>query len=188
MAFASKPPATRRRPRRGPLLAVPLSIQYAILGGFILGLCLLLINLRPRINALIAAPPSATPTPPPPTVTSTATLPPRPTDLPTPTFTITHPAPTVGATRRVTPTPPSPTPGLGPGITAQVGDTGGLGLIMHTDPGLNTAVIRVLQDGERVVIIAGPQQADGMTWWQVRDANGQEGWVAASFLQQVIEP
>lgn len=182
MAFASKPPATRRRPRRGPLLALPLSIQYAILGGFILGLCLLLINLRPRINALIAAPPSATPTPPPPTVTPTATLPPRPTDLPTPTFTVTRPAPTA------TLPPPSPTPGLSPGATAQVSDTGGLGLVMHTDPGLTTAVIRVLQDGERVVIIAGPQQADGMTWWQVRDADGQEGWVAASFLQQVIEP
>jgi hypothetical protein len=166
MAFASKPPATRRRPRRGPLLALPLSIQYAILGGFILGLCLLLVNLRPRLSALVAAPPTATPTPLPPTATFTVTRPPP---------TATHP-------------PPSPTPGLGPGATAQVGDTGGLGLVMHTDPGLNTAVIRVLQDGERVVIIAGPQQADGMTWWQVRDSGGQEGWVAASFLQQVREP
>lgn len=182
MAFASKPPATRRRPRRGPLLALPLSIQYAILGGFILGLCLLLINLRPRIGALIAAPPTATPTPVPPAATSTATLPPRPTDLPTPTFTATRPPPTF------TPAPPSPTPGLAPGVTAEVGDTGGLGLVMHIDPGLNTAVIRVLQDGERVVIIAGPQQANGMTWWQVRDSGGQEGWVAASFLQQVREP
>lgn len=182
MAFASKPPATRRRPRRGPLLALPLSIQYAILGGFILGLCLLLVNLRPRLSALVAAPSTTTPTPLPPTATPTATLPPRPTDLPTPTFTVTRPPPTA------TLPPPSPTPGLGLGATAQVGDTGGLGLVMHTDPGLNTAVIRVLQDGERVVIIAGPQQADGMTWWQVRDSSGQEGWVAASFLQQVIEP
>jgi len=163
-------------------LALPLSIQYAILGGFILGLCLLLVNLRPRLSALVAAPPTATPTPLPPTATPTATLPPRPTDLPTPTFTVTRPPPTA------THPPPSPTPGLGPGATAQVGDTGGLGLVMHTDPGLNTAVIRVLQDGERVVIIAGPQQADGMTWWQVRDSGGQEGWVAASFLQQVREP
>lgn len=184
MALLGKSPAQRRRPRRGPLLALPLSIQYAVLGGFILGICLLLISLQPRL-AILLAPPTATPSPAPPTdaPTPTATTPPRPTDLPSPTFTATRPPPTPTGTP-----PPSPTPGVGPGAAVEVTGTGGQGLVMHTDPGLNAAVIRVIRDGERVTVVAGPQQADDLTWWQVRDADGQQGWVVASYLQLVTEP
>jgi hypothetical protein len=184
MALLGKSPAQRRKPRRGPLFALPLTIQYAVLGGFILGICLLLLSLQPRVASLLT-PPTITLTPAPPTdaPTATATIPPRPTDLPSPTFTATPPPPTVTGTP-----PPSPTPGIGPGATVEVGGTGGQGLVMHTDAGLNTAVVRVIREGERVTVVAGPEQADDLVWWQVRDANGQEGWVVESYLTLVTLP
>lgn len=45
----------------------------------------------------------------------------------------------------------------------------------------NTAnrVLRVVNFGHVFEIIAGPQQANGLTFWQVRDPqNGQTGWIA----------
>lgn len=40
-------------------------------------------------------------------------------------------------------------------------------------------VVAELAAGQRVQIIGGPQQADGLAWWQVRDPQGAlEGWIA----------
>jgi hypothetical protein len=160
-------------------------VQYAVLGGLIFGICLLLVSLQPRMAGLLAPPPTETPTPvlPTRTATATATIPPRPSDLPSPTFTATR----IPPTRTGTP-PPSPTPGIGPGATVQVGGTGGQGLVMHDGPGMQAPPIRVIREGERVTVLAGPQQADNLTWWQVQDVNGREGWVVASYLTLVITP
>lgn len=183
MTLLGKTPATRRRPRRGPLLGLPLTIQYALLGGLILGICVLLISLQPRVASLIT-PPTPTPSPVPrtvvPTATATATIPPRPSDLPSPTPT---------ATLRPTPTATStPAPAVTLNATVEVTGTAGVGLILHTDPGRLTAVIRVAKDGERLMVVAGPQQADGLNWWRVRDASGLEGWVVESYLREVSGP
>lgn len=37
--------------------------------------------------------------------------------------------------------------------------------------------------GTTLTVIGGPQEADGYTWWQVEDAAGDTGWVAADFIQ-----
>ena len=40
-------------------------------------------------------------------------------------------------------------------------------------------VLAELAPGHRVEVLAGPTQADGLTWWQVRDPEGGiVGWVA----------
>jgi dipeptidyl aminopeptidase/acylaminoacyl peptidase len=54
------------------------------------------------------------------------------------------------------------------------------GLNVRTAPSLNAGVVDSLFTGEYVVIVAGPQQRDGIIWWQVQTATDQLGWVAES--------
>ena len=42
--------------------------------------------------------------------------------------------------------------------------------------GTNSAVVGQIQPGEDVLVIDGPQCADGYTWWKVRSVAGLEGW------------
>ncbi|MCY3917797.1 MAG: hypothetical protein OXG49_17490 [Chloroflexi bacterium] len=42
--------------------------------------------------------------------------------------------------------------------------------------------------GKRFDVIGGPQEADGYTWWQVRDPQFQvEGWAVANYLRTISE-
>ncbi len=42
--------------------------------------------------------------------------------------------------------------------------------------------------GKRFDVIGGPHQADGYTWWQVRDPQFQvEGWAVANYLRSISE-
>ena len=43
-------------------------------------------------------------------------------------------------------------------------------------PGTNGAVVGQIQPGENVLVLDGPECADGYTWWKVRSAAGLEGW------------
>ncbi|MBL8163768.1 MAG: hypothetical protein JNJ61_17405, partial [Anaerolineae bacterium] len=60
-----------------------------------------------------------------------------------------------------------------------------------TDNTVNT-VLDIAEPGEVFTIVAGPQEANGLTWWRVRDANGSEGWAAETDgvqeLLQVVVP
>ena len=43
-------------------------------------------------------------------------------------------------------------------------------------------------EGKRFEIIGGPQEADGYTWWQLRDPQLQaQGWAVAIYLRTVTE-
>lgn len=102
------------------------------------------------------------------TVTST------PTDVPTLT-----PEPTATDTRVPTPTntgTPTPPAGL-------VQDTGGQGLRLRRAPG--EPVIRVLQEGDQVTILDGRENAENVEWIEVRDRDGQVGWVASQYIQTI---
>lgn len=94
----------------------------------------------------------ATPVP----AVATATLPPSP----TPTFTVT----------------PLPGTALISGQPARVVAPNGLN--MRQSPSSSSQLILQLGNGQRVVVQAGPQQADGYTWWQVEDQQNNIGWVA----------
>lgn len=108
------------------------------------------------------------------------------TPLPTPTPTATPlPTPTP------TPLPPEPTPALGLGIGARVrvvgtGSYGGVNI--RTEPSTSAARVDIAREGEEFIIAAGPEVAEGYTWWFIRDPNmpTREGWAASNFLDLVV--
>jgi len=93
---------------------------------------------------------------------------------------------------------PSPTPTsifflpegtIGVGAYVQVIGTEGAGLRMRADPGLNTAINFTALDSEVFLVIDGPVELDGYTWWHLEapyDKN-RSGWSAGDFLTPIEE-
>ncbi len=71
---------------------------------------------------------------------------------------------------------------LSVGSQAKVVGTGGSGLNVRSGAGTGNARIKTLPEGTTVEVIGGPKEADGFTWWQIRDQAGVTGWVASKFL------
>lgn len=67
------------------------------------------------------------------------------------------------------------------GQTAVIANTGGDGVRLRTDPSKSASVMTMIAEGAIVLITNGPQDADGVTWYQVQYA-GQSGWVDADFI------
>jgi cell wall-associated NlpC family hydrolase len=61
------------------------------------------------------------------------------------------------------------------------------GVRLRSGPGVDAGIIREMASGERAVIVGGPQEASGMTWWQIT-LGGQEGWTAEQLLREVTIP
>lgn len=95
-----------------------------------------------------------------------------PTPIPTPTPTLTNPSHEPGEGRFTI------------GSRVQVSGTGGAGLSLRTGPGLDNERVDIADEGEAFIVAGGPVEADGLTWWLLKDeANpGREGWGAASYL------
>jgi len=74
--------------------------------------------------------------------------------------------------------------GLAIGVTAKVTGTGSQGLNMRSGAGTANARVKTLPDGSVVEVIGGPKEANGYTWWQVRDQAGVTGWVVSRYLEQ----
>jgi uncharacterized hydrophobic protein (TIGR00271 family) len=141
-------------------------------------------------------PPTPTPSPQPgstatftpspsPTLTPRPSNTPFPTPTPTPTLTAT-PTPTSSATPTPTPTPTptaTPTPGL-----VEVGATGGQGVWMYRQPGLNGGKVTALRDRTVLALVGGRVEMDGYTWWEVVDPKGRLGWVPDLYLIPVNRP
>lgn len=70
------------------------------------------------------------------------------------------------------------------GAKVSVTGTNGAGLNMRSGAGTANARVKTLSDGTEVEIIGGPKDANGYTWWQIRDSAGTTGWVASQFLMQ----
>ena len=72
-------------------------------------------------------------------------------------------------------------------MRVQVIGTGTAGLSIRAEAGTAAERIDVAQEGESLLIAAGPQDADGYTWWLVRDEENpeREGWAAATYLSPV---
>jgi SH3-like domain-containing protein len=75
----------------------------------------------------------------------------------------------------------SPTP-QGVGQRLQVANTGGGGANMRREPGQTGERIKVVADGGLVDVIGPDQTLDGTAWRNVRDLQGDTGWIAASLL------
>jgi len=110
--------------------------------------------------------------------------------IPLPTATATPSTPTPSP--ELTPTQPLP-PASGNitiGALVQVTGTGGDGLRLRADPGLNGTPRFLGMDSEVFQVSDGPRQADGYTWWLVvapYDTSVQ-GWAVANFLVVVQNP
>jgi dipeptidyl aminopeptidase/acylaminoacyl peptidase len=52
----------------------------------------------------------------------------------------------------------------------------GANLNLRDAPTLNGNILKKLQPGDTVFVIAGPQWADGYDWWQMHTQDGVEGW------------
>ncbi len=68
-------------------------------------------------------------------------------------------------------------PALAVGGEAVVTTTAGDSLRMRDSAGTAGKVVTMVANGTVVTLLAGPQPADGMPWWQVRLPDGTEGWV-----------
>ncbi|MBN2303866.1 MAG: SH3 domain-containing protein, partial [Anaerolineae bacterium] len=139
----------------------------------------------------------------PPTPTPTATFTPRPTSTPWPTpgpfeLSQTPPyytsTPTITLTPSLTPLPTatftlSPTPlVLAIGGQARVQTVGGDTLSVRNVPGLDSDILARLEHGALVTLLDGPREVDGYVWWQLRTADGVEGWAvqAADDVQTLV--
>ncbi len=47
------------------------------------------------------------------------------------------------------------------------------------------AIIGFLAEGDSLLIISGPEEVDRTIWWQVRTAEGKEGWIVGGILATV---
>lgn len=102
----------------------------------------------------------------------------------TPTFTPTAtPQPTATP---ILPTPTASTAEIGVGMRVRVSGTGGIGLSLRTDPGLNFERVDIVAEGATFIVAGGPTTADELTWWLLKDENDpqREGWAAANYLQK----
>lgn len=68
-------------------------------------------------------------------------------------------------------------PALAVGGQAVVTTTEGDSLRMRDSAGTGGKVVTMVANETVVTLLDGPQQADGMPWWQVRLPDGTEGWV-----------
>ncbi len=66
--------------------------------------------------------------------------------------------------------------GLGIGVAAFISAPNGLNL--RGQPTTSGAQVTRLNTDTRVSILAGPEEADGYTWWRLDDGDGNIGWAA----------
>jgi hypothetical protein len=137
-------------------------------------LALSLIWLVPIVACGSFAPrPTPTPTPLPMETMDSAAANQAPTSTPIP----------VVATPTFTPAPtPTFTPTPAPGTALLVGQPARIsapnGLNMRGTPNTTGQLVLRLSTGQRVVVLDGPTVADGFTWWQIDDQQGNVGWAA----------
>jgi hypothetical protein len=110
--------------------------------------------------------------------------------LPSPTPTVPTPTPAPEATpTSVGPPPPQSGP-ISIGAFVQVTGTGGDGLRLRSEPGLNGVVRFLGLEAEVFQVSDGPRQADGYTWWFLvapYDPTVQ-GWAVTNFMVVVQQP
>lgn len=95
------------------------------------------------------------------------------------------PQPGVSTPNPTASTPDEPTGEIYIGAVVAIANTGGTGANLRSLPTTESDVITVLLDGTELVVIDGPEDALGFTWWGVESESGS-GWVVSDYLE-VIE-
>jgi Tol biopolymer transport system component len=79
---------------------------------------------------------------------------------------------------------PLPTSTIQVGGKAVVAVTDGDPLRLRSEPGLGGTIIATMVNGTIVTVLGGPQEADGLRFWQIQvDATGQIGWAVDSVVE-----
>jgi hypothetical protein len=75
-------------------------------------------------------------------------------------------------------------------VYVQISGTEGQGLHLRALPGLDSAPLDLGYDAEVFQITAGPQQADGYTWWYLTAPydRARAGWAVQDFLSVIPSP
>jgi hypothetical protein len=89
-----------------------------------------------------------------------------------PAQTITLSGPTLAPTVTFTPTPAV----IAIGGTVVVVGQGGVNV--RSGPSRSESVVAVANQGDTFSVIGGPEEADGLTFWQLRSEDGVSGWAA----------
>jgi hypothetical protein len=104
-----------------------------------------------------------------------------------PTVVVPTPVPTSEPT--MTPTPePTNTPTPEPARSARVVNTEGQGANMRRAPSVSAQRIKLLLEGTVVELVGDERRGDGYTWRNVRDVEGNNGFVIADYLQPIQGP
>ncbi|OGO26796.1 MAG: hypothetical protein A2W33_02445 [Chloroflexi bacterium RBG_16_52_11] len=110
--------------------------------------------------------------------------------VPTSTPVINTPIPTI-APQPTGDVPPAPGPGLIiTGDSVQISGTGGDGLRLRSEPGLNGVVNFLAYEGEIFKVSEGPKESDGYTWWYLVAPYDEsvQGWAVSNYLLIVQNP
>jgi len=104
--------------------------------------------------------------------------------VPAPTWTQALPAPTQAPTATSTPGGSQPAGEIVVGSYVQVSGTGGTGLRLRVEAGLEAEVRLLGGEDEIFEVKDGPQQAGGYTWWYLVGPydESRRGWAVEDFL------
>ena len=93
----------------------------------------------------------------------------------------------------ITPTSTLPPQAEVNGVTLQkfikIEGTGGVGLRIRSNPGVEAEVVFLANESEVFIVIGGPEEKDGMYWWQLSTPydESRSGWASADYLVAVNE-
>ena len=81
-------------------------------------------------------------------------------------------------------TAPDGAPGgaIAAGDAVVVTGTDGLGVNLRESANTTSAIIEILQDDTPLTVVAGPEESEGFTWWQVSMQDGVQGWLVQDYL------
>lgn len=74
------------------------------------------------------------------------------------------------------------------GYYASVSNTGGAGLSLRGGPSTDNASLFLTPEDSIVLVLDGPVEGSGYTWWNVKLDDGTEGWMAAQYLVPSTAP
>lgn len=93
--------------------------------------------------------------------------------------------PTAAATDAPTTAPTAMPTTIGVGARVEVTGTGASQLSVRQSASTSATRIKFVPDGTKFVVVGGPEQANGYTWWKVDDQAGTVGWAAGQYLALV---
>ena len=79
--------------------------------------------------------------------------------------------------------------GIAVGMYVQISGTEGYGLQIREAPGVGSQPKFLAMDAEVFLVIDGPKDQDGYTWWLLKAPYDETrtGWAASKYLQAIIE-